>query len=152
MNLIVNQYYLHSKKLNFNKKQTMKLNRDDLSFALVCAKSYYYDSLNSDYPNKDDLKNAELFRDLEQEADNDTLEIEGYERVQWTRFDPNDPKTFPPSGGFLGYFTGQCGDKYQDVHFRNNEYTDEEFATRMVYHNLTHWRPLPSDPVETEKN
>ena len=42
----------------------MKLSKDDLSFALVCAKSYYYDSLNSDYPNKDDQKNAELFRDL----------------------------------------------------------------------------------------
>lgn len=71
--------------------------------------------------------------------------------VKWTKFDHNDPKTFPPSGGFLGYFTGQCGDKYQDVHFRNDEYMDEEFATRMVYHKLTHWRPLPNDPVETEE-
>lgn len=60
----------------------MKLSKDDLSFALNCAKQYYYDSLNSDYPRKDDQKNEELFRDLEQEADNDTLEIEGYERVK----------------------------------------------------------------------
>ena len=82
--------------------------------------------------------------------ENNALEIEGYERSDWTRFDPKDLKTIPPSGGFLGYFTGQCGDKYQDVHFRNNEYTDEEFATRMVYHKLTHWRPLPNDPVEKE--
>lgn len=80
----------------------------------------------------------------------DELEIEGYERSDWARFDPNDPKTFPPSGGFLGYFTGQCGDKYQDVYFRNNEYTDEEFATRMAYHKLTHWCPLPNPPVEME--
>lgn len=25
-----------------------------------------------------------------------TLEIEGYERVEWIKFDPNNPKTFPP--------------------------------------------------------
>ena len=97
---------------------------------------------------KDELDRLASEARAELEAGN--LEIEGYERSDWTRFDPNDPKTFPPCGGFLGYFTGQCGDKYQDVHFRNNEYTDEEFATRMVYHKLTHWRPLPNDPVETE--
>lgn len=77
-----------------------------------------------------------------------TLEIEGYIRADhfadagkmgWTKFDPNDPKTFPPKGKFL-YFDGfgiaigihlQCERKDGFVH---------------VYRKITHWRPLPKSP------
>ena len=125
----------------------MNLSKDDLSFALVCAKGYFYDSLNSDYPNKDDQKNAELFRDLEQAANNDTLEIEGYQRDKWIKLNRNNKKTFPPKGKFLGCFiTG-----YTAICIREDEVPDEEFASGEICPGLAYWRPLPKPPVETEK-
>lgn len=75
------------------------------------------------------------------------LEIEGYERVQWTRFDPNDPKTYPPKGWFLGYVAGTIVQL-----LRHPDETDEYFANKFsIKNHLTHWRPLPNDPVETEE-
>ena len=131
----------------------MKLNRDDLSFALVCAKSYYYDSLNSDYPNKDDQKNAELFRDLEQEADNGALEIEGYERVGWIKFDPNDPKTFPPKNKHI-YITNIYANHDERWACKLCEYYLElalkKLSSAIKEHGaVIHWRPLPEPPVES---
>ena len=128
----------------------MKLSKNDLSFALNCTNQYYCDSLNSDYPNKDDQKNAELFRDLEQEADNDTLEIEGYHRTVWIKFNPNDPKTFPPVGDFIFFQGCEEGYGYIGTGNRNEEDTDEAFASRAIYPYLTHWLPLPQPPVEKE--
>lgn len=68
-----------------------------------------------------------------------TLEIEGYERVQWTRF---DPKTFPP--------------KNKDVLFTDGSgvafgYMDENKRVFSWIPEPTHWRPLPNPPVETEE-
>ena len=206
----------------------MKLSKDDLSFALTCAKGYFYDSLNSDYPNKDDQKNAELFRDLEQEADNDTLEIEGYERVktamkgdcapdandveklkvwvtendiagglqltvgelkdrfrklsieneqlkirnvnlhhskevliskqsevdgervQWTKFDPNDPKTFPPKDEHFDVFSRSKTHETRAVN-KLNEFWWERVVERWVIEVksrgfVIYWRPLPKPP------
>ena len=130
----------------------MKLSKDDLEFALGCAKSHFFDSANSDYPNKNDKDNEELFRNLECAAGNNTLEIEGYERVQWTRFDPNDPKTFPPLGEFIGYFIdGRYKENgFQFICHREENDTDDLFAEHLIFGPLTHWRPLPKPPVETE--
>ena len=72
-------------------------------------------------------------------------EVDG-ERVQWTKFDPNDPKTFPPCGGFLGYVAGTVVRSG-----RHPGETDEYFANKFsIKNHLTHWRPLPKPPVETE--
>ena len=120
----------------------MKLSKDDLSFALDCAKQYFYDSLNSDYPGKDDLKNAELFRDLEQEADKDALEIEGYERSKWTRFNPNVPKTFPPEN--------ETVDTYCSGHYLSTSFC-YRFISKWWTESTIYWRPLPPPPGKEGK-
>ena len=80
----------------------------------------------------------------------DSLEIEGYERSGWTRFNPKDPSTRPPKGQhFIAYGSG-----YMSVIFRysSETETDEKFANRFsVRYGFTHWRPLPNPPVETEE-
>ena len=76
----------------------------------------------------------------------DNVEIEGFERVEWVKFDPNDPKTFPPCGEFLGYVAGTVVRA-----FRHPGETDEYFANKFsIKNHLTHWRPLPKPPPETE--
>lgn len=120
----------------------MKLSKDDLSFALNCAKNYFYDSLNSDYPNKDDQKNAELFHLLEQEADNDALEIEGYERLNWTKFDQNDESTFPPCEGVYLVCRGV------EPYFREAKFYGEKVGFGDTCVIL--WRPLPKLPLEID--
>ena len=76
--------------------------------------------------------------------DSNTLEIEGYERSEWTKFDKDDSTTFPPKGKFL-YFDGfgiaigihlQCEKKDGFAH---------------IYRKITHWRPLPKPPQEETK-
>ena len=128
----------------------MNLSKDDLSFALVCAKGYFYDSLNSDYPNKDDQKNAELFRDLEQAANNDTLEIEGYSRNEWVKFDPKNPKTFPPKNSVvLVMICKKLSDgapKKMSV-----EVFNEYHMPNWLGGTFTHWRPLPPPPGKEAK-
>lgn len=130
----------------------MKLSKDDLEFALGCAKSHFFDSANSDYPNKNDKDNEELFRNLECAAGNNTLEIEGYERVQWTKFDPNAPKTFPPKGAFLlvkDVEDDETGGTMRiTAHGLRWESRNEDFATNNK--DLKYWRPFPKPPVETE--
>lgn len=80
--------------------------------------------------------------------ENNALEIEGYERSEWMCFNPNDPKTYPPKGWFLGYVAGTIVQL-----LRHPEETDEYFANKFsIKNHLTHWRPLPKPPVETEKN
>lgn len=120
----------------------MILSKDDLSFALNCAKQYYYDSLNSDYPRKDDQKNAELFHLLEQEADNDALEIEGYERLNWTKFDQNDESTFPPCEGVYLVCRGV------EPYFREAKFYGEKVGFGDTCVIL--WRPLPKLPLEID--
>lgn len=120
----------------------MILSKDDLSFALTCAKGYFYDSLNSDYPRKDDQKNWELFHLLEQEADNDTLEIDGYERVQWTKFDQNDESTFPPCEGVYLVCRGV------EPYFREAKFYGEKVGFGDTCVIL--WRPLPKLPLEID--
>lgn len=76
--------------------------------------------------------------DARKALEDGTLEIEGYERVQWTRF---DPKTLPP--------------KNKDVLFTDGSgvafgYMDENKRVFSWIPEPTHWRPLPPPPVETE--
>ena len=130
----------------------MKLNRDDLNFALVCAKSYYYDSLNSDYPNKYDQKNAELFSDLEQAENNDTLEIEGYERVQWTKFDSCKLDTYPTKlTPILAFGFPNPDNNLMPEFFVCQLSVMCDFISKESYDaKVLFWRPLTKPPIETE--
>lgn len=105
----------------------MKLSRDNLRFVLKSA----------------------CFDCTAGALDNNTLEIEGYEHAQWTKFDPNDPNTYPPVGRhIIAYSPG-----HMSVLFRYSlaTETDEQFADRFTQrYGFIHWRPLPPPPVETE--
>lgn len=103
---------------------------------------------------RDNLENgwdSEQERAALESLQNDTLEIEGYEHSAWVKFNPDDPKTFPPDDGknVLGY---------------NPEFSDEPFECFLGFdYNFycpqdkirfplpTHWRPLPKPPTETEE-
>ena len=75
----------------------------------------------------------------------DTLEIEGYERNEWTRFDPDDPKTFPTrkDGRILIVHHYWAGKSNIDFLTFNHSF--------WWGHHITHWRPLPKPPTETEE-
>lgn len=118
----------------------MTLSKEELEFALVCAKSYYYESSESDYPNKSDKDNEIRFRDLENALYADNLEIEGYEKSEWIKFDSNDSKTFPPKGNDQ-FLTLSNDGEIRSMRF------DFDAALVWKYH-ISHWRPLPNLPVE----
>lgn len=104
----------------------MNLSNKDLHYALWCAEKHTGNSLY-----------AEAMADLEEAI----LEIEGYERVEWTRFDLNDPRTFPPNDTMVLY---NCkGEVYY------GDFTDVSKSSLFEV-GATFWRPLPKPPVETE--
>lgn len=109
----------------------MKLSKDDLFYIFDCADDP--DQHVQGELDMNDIKNALI---------EDDLEIEGYERVQWTRFNPNDPNTFPPK---------KDGRMFM-VHQIYNGESIFNIATSNTYWwgkcNVTHWRPLPP-PVES---
>lgn len=74
---------------------------------------------------------------------NEELEIEGYERANWVKFDPNDEATHPMKTD--EYLVALDGWAFaQAVIFYKSK---SAFDTQE---NVTHWRPLPKPPVETE--
>ena len=89
---------------------------------------------------KDELDR--LASEARAELEAGTLEIEGYERSEWTCFDPNDPKTFPPEYVSLLYtykgktFVGDSEDVSRDYLFNDRH---------------TYWRPMPNPPQEEYK-
>lgn len=76
-----------------------------------------------------------------------TLEIEGYERTEWTNFDPNDPKTFPPVDK---YCLLAQNERILGVYVPCPEWivVDWRCVGELKYkgETVTHWRPLPPPP------
>lgn len=92
-------------------------------------------------------KCLEEFSDAVDEIDDGKFEIEGYERVEWTRFNPKDESTYPPKGKFLAYGGFEC--EPQGIFF-GLSYDNK--STRIAYGKvLKYWRPLPKPPQETEE-
>lgn len=90
---------------------------------------------------------------------NGTLEIQGYIREElfhetvkkvgeWTKFDPSDESTYPPNKTHVlvyGLSDNMRDDEKLcglDVDFWLNDHF-------VCYRNITHWRPLPEPPVES---
>lgn len=75
------------------------------------------------------------------------LDIEGYERVEWIRFDPNDPKTFPPQteeGYIIAYENGTVATGiWWGI--------EKIFISVPRKKGITHWRPFPNPPQVEEK-
>lgn len=123
----------------------MTLSKEELEFALGCAKSYYYESSESDYPNNNDKINEIRYRDLENALLVDNLEIEGYEKSEWIKFDPNNPKTFPPELTRVQVFDKESG----DILTAKYDYDSNEWSLSWCM--ITHWRTLPKPPQEETK-
>lgn len=111
----------------------MKLSKEDLSYIFDCADDP--DSCVRGGLDMDDVKNAFI---------EGTLEIEGYERFKWTRFDPDDPKTFPPELTRVQVFDKESG----EVLTAKYDYDSREWSLSWCM--ITHWRPLPKPPAESE--
>lgn len=100
-------------------------------------------ALHSDVAGYTEFK---IVKEIEEALENGTFEIEGYQRDKWIKLNRNNKKTFPPKGEFLGCFiTG-----YRAICIREDEESDEEFASEERYPGLAYWRPLPKPPIETE--
>ena len=87
----------------------------------------------------------------------DTLEIEGYERVQWTRFDPDDPKTFPMRNENVLLYVELDDGGRQMMNARTfimNKCHFLDLKGKLISEEkmdaITHWRPLPPPPGKEE--
>lgn len=116
----------------------MKLDKSDLFFI--------FDSVDA-LSEKGSYQAETLAEEAHSALYHNELEIEGYQRAEWTKFNPNDPKTFPPVGNFIFFQGCEEGYGYIGTGNRNEEDTDEAFASRAIYPYLTHWLPLPQPPV-----
>ena len=125
----------------------MKISKDDLFYIFDCA----------DDPDQhvqwgldmNDIKNALI---------EDDLEIEGYERVQWTRFDPNDPKTFPMRNENVLLYVELDDGGRQMMNARTfimNKCHFLDLKGKLISEEkmdaITHWRPLPPPPGKEGK-
>lgn len=134
------------------KKRYRKLSKEILYNAFIAAS-------NIVKPHGDWFK---LMRNAAEALDSGTLEIEEYVREDhivdvskkvdgWTKFDPNDPKTFPPVGGFL-YCKSYSGNIAYNVGYRASGDTEDHFSYYFWEYGMTHWRPLPKPPkMEVKK-
>lgn len=81
----------------------------------------------------------------------DALEIEGYTRDKWTRFDPKDPKTFPPVDKYLLLAQNE---RILGVYVPCPEWivVDWRCVGELKHkgETVTHWRPLPPPPGKEE--
>ena len=116
-----------------------------ISSSTICyALKMTYDFLRSEYlceKTECNRKRLDEFSDIIDEIDNGKLEIEDYERVQWTRFDVDNPKTFPPDIDeyLVRYSFGKTGtEKWEGENLG--------FVSSDRRH-ITHWLPLPKPPV-----
>jgi hypothetical protein len=119
----------------------MKLDKSDLFFI--------FDSVDA-LSEKGSYQAESLAEEAYSALYHDELEIEGYHKTEWIEFNPNDPRTFPPVGDFIFFQGCEEGYGYIGTGHRNEEDTDEAFASRAIYPYLTHWLPLPQPPVKME--
>ena len=73
----------------------------------------------------------------------DELEIEGYQRAKWIKFNPNDPKTFPTKNGnyLVVYF-----DEIRIVEWYNTYFIEEGSKSYVFSDCVSYWMPSPEMP------
>ena len=94
-----------------------------------------------------------MFAEAQIALQDGTLEIEGYECVQWIKFDPNDESTFPPKNGkriMIAYEQSNNSDKWEVMIEPSTNYLIRFLRTDFSNLNVC-WRPLQLPPVEKEK-
>lgn len=99
-----------------------------------------------------DASNEQAF-DVRKALLDGTLEIEGYERSGWTKFDPSDTATFPPKNGkriIVAYEQSINSNKWEVFVELSTNYLIQFLRTDLPNINV-YWRPLPQPHVETEE-
>lgn len=117
----------------------MKITQKDIIDLILLSKTPSSDSKESK------KRLAEISRDLSENG----LEIEDYEQVRWIKFDPNDPKTFPPKNTVVLVMICKAlsdgASKKMSV-----EVFNEYHMPNWLGGTFTHWRPLPPSPGKEE--
>lgn len=111
----------------------MKLNK-------ITFKWLVYHALHSNAAGQTELN---IIKEIDEALEAGTLKIEDYSRDEWIKLDLNDPKTFPPKTN--EYIVAIEGHSTSTTRKYSAEYL-EFFAPEKI----THWRPLPKPPVESE--
>lgn len=81
-----------------------------------------------------------------------TLEIDGYEKVNWVMLNPDDPNTFPPKDVWLDIFEKhKNGELFRAVN-KLTEFWMEEILKRWINSiksrgSIVYWRLLPPPPL-----
>lgn len=126
-----------------NRQYLTKITNEDLERLIDCA-------INIKHSN---CLPAAYERSWLEALQNKELEIEGYVRKdhfrdaakmvdEWTKFDPNDPKTFPPCKGVYLVCRGV------EPYFREAKFYGEQVGFGDTCVIL--WRPLPKLPLEID--
>ena len=132
-----------------------------ISPSTICyALKKTYDFLRSEYlceKTECNRKRLEEFSDAVEEIDSLKFEIEGYERVQWTKFDPKDPKTFPMRNENVLLYVELDDGGRQMMNARTfimNKCHFLDLKGKLISEEkmdaITHWRPLPPPPGKEE--
>lgn len=113
----------------------MKLNKNTLQWLI-------YHALHSNVAGHAELN---LIEEIDEALKDDTLEIEGYEKSEWIKFDRGNPDTYPPRNQhIIAYSPGHISTLYC---FSKEAETDEQFANNFsVRYGFTHWKPGPKAP------
>ena len=130
-----------------------------ISPSTICyALKMTHDFLKSEYlceRTECNRKRLEELSDAVDEIDNLKFEVEGFERVQWVKFDPDDPKTFPPKNECLDVFEQHTKHKWRAVNMFTELYWQrvvEEWSINVNSRGYTiYWRPLPPPPGKEEQ-
>ena len=131
----------------------MKITKDELLIRLAKL-MFYVDPRNSVAGDFDFLHKLKVeFEEVEAIYNSlwkDELEIEGYERSEWTKFDPNDTATFPPKNGkriIVAYEQSTNSNKWEVFVEPSTNYLIQFLRTDLPNINV-YWRPLPQPPKE----
>ena len=112
----------------------MNLTKDELYFLLESI-----DALSE----KGSYQAEELAENAYSALYHDELEIEGYEKVEWVKFDQNDPKTYPAeSGDYIVYLLDEGYPMPVYAAWFNDSH---KFSATLP---VSHWRKMPLPPVK----
>jgi hypothetical protein len=136
----------------------MKLSKDELEDLLNARKEWLLDNAeflrSQGLSGKKNDDSYERYEALLNKLEDGTLEIEGYERSEWVKLNPDDKSTFPTAGQrVLIWCEGEVCIAYAYIDDVPGQDPCCVFATpKLSWHGeVTHWRPLPQPPKAKEK-
>ena len=119
----------------------MKLSKSEIIDLILLART----------SSKPSAAHAAEMKKLEEELNSTELEIEGYERAGWTKFDSGNAKTYPPEGEeFLawGLPDPDCSETMTIFTCWRSSFGFSCDASG--YPEVHHWRPLPNPPEKAD--